>query len=213
MTEKLYKNCKLFPQQNNLELLRLIFAMQVCIMHTFSHLGLVFSNFFKIIAHFPGVPAFFFVSGFLIYASYLNAPGKRYFENRFLRLYPALLLVTLGGGAVALLHNGWRDLIDNYSTYVFWFLAQTTLGQAYNPSLFRDIGVGVINGSLWTLTTEILFYFSVPIIVWLEHYFRFTVLTLTVASFIVYTIGPYIMSETIYRDKTIYDFIALTPLV
>ena len=86
---------KIFPQHNNLELLRLIFAMQVCIMHTFSHLGLVFPNFFKIIAHFPGVPAFFFVSGFLIYASYLNAPGKRYFENRFLRLYPALLLVTL----------------------------------------------------------------------------------------------------------------------
>src|SRR6266436_40126 len=88
-----------FPRNNNLEWLRLIFAVQVVFVHAAEHLNFAIP---AIIGHFPGVPAFFFVSGFLIYASYLNAPGRRYFENRFLRLFPALVFVTLGGMAVAL---------------------------------------------------------------------------------------------------------------
>ena len=84
-----------FPRNNNLEWLRLIFAVQVVLVHVAEHLKIAIPS---VINHFPGVPAFFFVSGFLIYASYLNAPGRRYFENRFLRIYPALVFVTLGGG-------------------------------------------------------------------------------------------------------------------
>jgi peptidoglycan/LPS O-acetylase OafA/YrhL len=166
----------------------------------------------EIISHFPGVPAFFFVSGFLIYASYLNAPGRRYFENRFLRLFPGLILVTIGGLAVALIAHGWRDLTNNFPSYVLWFFSQTTFGQAYNPSLFRDIGTGVINGSLWTLTVEILFYLCVPIIAWLEVRFSSIVPLLLGLSFATYVFGPTFWSNPIYRDKTYYDFIALTPV-
>jgi len=198
-----------FPRNNNLEWLRLIFAVQVVFVHAAEHLNFAIPS---IIGHFPGVPAFFFVSGFLIYASYLNAPGRRYFENRFLRLYPALVFVTLGGMAVALAAHGWSDLIHNLPTYTVWLVSQTTLGQAYNPALFRDIGVGVINGSLWTLTTEILFYCSVPIVAWMERRFRFTVLLLIVLSFTIYVTGPLIWHETIYHKRTIYDFIAVTPM-
>jgi peptidoglycan/LPS O-acetylase OafA/YrhL len=199
-----------FPRRNNnLEWLRLIFAIQVVFVHAAEHLNFRIPS---IVGHFPGVPAFFFVSGFLIYASYLNAPGRRYLENRFLRLYPGLVFVTLGGMLVALAAHGWRDLINHLPTYIFWLGAQTTLGQAYNPGLFRDIGVGAINGSLWTLTTEILFYCSVPIIVRMERRFRFTVPTLIVLSFAVYVLGPLFWREPIYRNKTINDIVALTPI-
>lgn len=198
-----------FPRNNNLEWLRLIFATQVVLQHTASHMGFALPG---VISHFPGVPAFFFVSGFLIYASYLNSPGRRYFENRFLRLYPGLVFVTLGGAVVTLIAHGWGDIFNNISVYMSWFLSQTTLGQAYNPGLFRDVGVGVVNGSLWTLTTEILFYISVPIIVWMERRFRFTVIILFALSFAVYVIGPIIFTAKIYRDKTFYDVIELTPL-
>ena len=99
-----------FPRNNNLEWLRLIFATQVVLMHVQEHLGLALP---KIISHFPGVPAFFFVSGFLIYASYLNAPGRRYFENRFLRLIPGLIVVTMAGALVVLVAHGWTDLFDH----------------------------------------------------------------------------------------------------
>ncbi len=198
-----------FPRNNNLELLRLIFATQVVLVHAAEHFGYYLP---LAIRHFPGVPAFFFVSGFLIYASYLNSPGRRYFENRFLRLFPGLVFVTFGGAVVGLIAHGWSDLSDNFASYAVWFLAQITLGQAYNPEIFRDVGVGVVNGSLWTLTTEILFYFIVPIIVWMERRFRFTVIFLLALSFFVYVIGPYLFSDKIYREKTIYDFIGLTPI-
>ncbi|MBF0553702.1 MAG: acyltransferase [Nitrospirae bacterium] len=198
-----------FPRNNNLEWLRLIFATQVMICHAADHLGIEIPY---VIGHFPGVPAFFFVSGFLIYASYINAPGRNYFKNRFLRLYPGLVSVTLGGVAVALTARGWRDIFDNFTTYAIWFFAQITLAQAYNPELFRNVGVGVINGSLWTLTTEIIFYLCVPIIVWMEGRFHLTVLVLLALSFATYAIGPVVLTNTIYRDKTLYDFIALTPI-
>ena len=164
------------------------------------------------INHFPGVPAFFFVSGFLIYASYCNAPGKRYFENRFLRLFPGLLAVTLGAACIALAARGWHDLFDNFGTYARWFVAQMTLGQAYNPALFREIGTGVMNGALWTITTEILFYLCVPCIVWMERRFRHTVPVLTAISFAVYAVGPSALLGKVYHDKSVYDMIALTPL-
>ena len=177
--------------------------------HTAEHMGLGIPG---IIGNFPGVPAFFFVSGFLIYASYLHAPGRRYFENRLLRLCPGLVLVTLGGAAVVLIAHGWKSFFDNFSTFIAWVFAQTTLGQAYNPSLFRDVGVGVINGSLWTITVEILFYLSVPIIVWMEGRFRFTVVVLLVLSFLTCSVVPLLFTDHIYRDKTLYDFISLTPI-
>ena len=200
-----------FPRENNLQWLRLAFAVQVVLVHATEHLGVVGPG-LELIQHFPGVPAFFFVSGFLIYAAYANTPDHRYFQNRFLRLYPGLVFVTLGGAAVALIAHGWSDLLVKFSTYATWFLAQTTLGQAYNPGHFRDIGVGVINGSLWTLTTEILFYLCVPALVWLERRFRYAVLLLSCVSFAIYAQGPTIWQDAIYRGKTVYDFIALTPI-
>ena len=198
-----------FPRNNNLEWLRLIFAMQVVIGHVAEHFKIKIPSAIK---YFPGVPAFFFVSGFLIYASYLNAPGRRYYENRFLRIFPALVLVTLGGGIVVLTAHGWTDLVQNFPTYVLWFFAQTTFGQAYNPGIFRDVGTGVVNGSLWTITTEIIFYLFVPVIVRLESWFSKSLLVLILVSFLFYSIGPLVWRDPIYRDKTFYDIMALTPI-
>lgn len=198
------------PRRNNLEWLRLLFALQVVFDHGGQHLT---DKVPRWIHYFPGVPAFFFVSGFLIYASHQHAPGVTYFHNRFLRLFPGLVVVTLGGMAVALTAHGVGDLAAHPGTYAAWFVAQTTLGQAYNPSLFRDIGVGVMNGSLWTITTEILFYLCVPIIVWLEHRLRHAVWILAALSFALYAWGPELLSAPVVRGKSLFDVLALTPAV
>src|SRR5690606_18945402 len=129
----------LFPRTNNLEWLRLAFALQVVLVHTAEHIG---AGAPAILTSFPGVPAFFFVSGFLIYASYCNAPDRRYFENRVLRLFPGLFLVAVGGMLIVLFAKGVSDLVTNPTLYVGWFLSQITLGQAFNPAHFRDVGVG-----------------------------------------------------------------------
>ena len=201
-----------FPKQNNLEWLRLLFALQVVVAHASEHLNAHFAI-VELLKHLPGVPAFFFVSGFLIYASYLNAPGPRYFENRFLRLFPGLVFVTAGGAIVVMVAHGASDIVSKFPVYAGWFIAQVTLGQAYNPGHFRDVGVGVINGSLWTLTTEILFYFTVPAIVALERRVRHAVLICSALSFAVYLVGPLILTRPVVRDKTIFDVLALTPIV
>lgn len=198
-----------FPRNNNFEWLRFIFAAQVVLVHGAEHLG------FKLphqIFYFPGVPAFFFVSGFLIYASYLNTPGKRYYTNRGLRLFPGLFFVTTGGVALALFAHGTSDFVTHFSTYGVWLVAQLTLGQAYNPAHFRDIGVGVINGSLWTITTEMLFYLCVPLIVAMERRFRHTLWILIIISFTFYATGAQVWSTPVYRDKTVYEILSLTPL-
>jgi len=126
---------------------------------------------------------FFFVSGLLIYAAYLNSPGRTYFENRFLRLFPGLLVVSIAGVGLAVIAHGLPESKERVFQYILWLFSQVTIGQAYNPSIFRDIGVGVINGSLWSITVEILFYFSVPLIVVAERRFRYTVLLLLALSF------------------------------
>jgi len=121
--------------------------------------------------------------------------------------------VTLGGAAVALFAHGWRDLAANSLNYLSWITLQVTIGQAYNPGMFREVGVGVMNASLWTITTEILFYISVPLIVWFERYVKQVVLLATAVSFVIYLRGADFLNATVYRDKSAFDILALTPVV
>lgn len=202
----------LFPKNNNLEWMRLIFAFQVAISHASTHLdaNLKLPAF---ISNFPGVPAFFFVSGFLIYASYNNSQGKNFFLNRVLRLIPGLVFVTIGGGAVIIYAKGLESLIENSSVYFVWFLSQVTLGQAYNPAYFRDVGIGVINGSLWTVTVEIFFYLTIPLIVYFEKRQKFSTLVIGIFSYLSYLIAPIVLNQIVYKNKSIYDILALTPVI
>lgn len=199
-----------FPRTNNLEWLRLIFALQVVISHTLTNVG---GGSPRVLEHFPGVPAFFFVSGFLVYASYQNAGGRQYFANRALRLFPGLVFVTLGGLAVMVTGLGLDHLLANPGSYAAWFVSQVTLGQWYNPSFFRGVGLGVINGSLWTITTEMLFYLCVPVLAWLQARFKLAIVVAAAASFALYALGPKYLTAVVYRNKSIFDVLSLTPLV
>ncbi|MEM7503931.1 MAG: acyltransferase [Pseudomonadota bacterium] len=195
---------------NNIDWLRLIFAAQVALLHAVSHLT---DARIPVLGNFPGVPAFFFYSGFLIYGSYIKSPSTwRYFLNRFLRLMPALICVTAGGAIVAIIAKGSAHLQENLGLYASWFVAQITLGQAYNPADFRSVGVGVINGALWTITVEILFYLAVPIIVIIERRLAWITYALFIVSFAIYAGGETWLSVQL-AGHSLYDFLALTPVV
>jgi peptidoglycan/LPS O-acetylase OafA/YrhL len=150
---------------NNFDLIRLLAAAQVAILHTAKHLKIQLPAIFSILEYFPGVPVFFFISGYLIYQSFSNIKEKKlgtFFINRCLRLYPALFFcffVTL----VSLLISGYLAT-QSYSSKDFftWVFTSLTFFQFYNPDFLRAYGVGAINGSLWTISAELQFYILTP---------------------------------------------------
>jgi len=152
---------------NNLDLIRLFAALEVAISHSLSHLqvGNVNSLFLNFLKLFPGVPIFFFISGFLISKSYENSIStKEYFKNRVLRIYPALIVVSIIGIS-SVYFSGYFNTIDvSIKKILIWFLGQTTIIQFYNPDFMREYGVGVLNGSLWTISVELQFYIITPIL-------------------------------------------------
>lgn len=151
---------------NNFDLIRLLAALQVALYHVTHHLHVEFPPLVaRLLAFFPGVPIFFFVSGFLISKSYeSNSRLPDYAQNRLLRIYPALIVCTLA--AVAAVHvTGYLARSGvGFGELLPWLLSQITVVQFYNPDYMREFGTGVLNGSLWTITVELQFYVAVPIL-------------------------------------------------
>lgn len=154
---------------NNFDLIRLLAALQVLIWHGCKHFEGMFDAFYPLLVVLyvlPGVPIFFTISGFLIYHSLQNSTGnlRKYFTNRFLRIYPALWVCIIF--TVLLILFSSKIPLDKFFTFPFfqWLIAQLTFFQFYTIELFRSWGVGHPNGSLWTITVEIQFYIALPVI-------------------------------------------------
>ncbi len=152
---------------NNFDLIRLFAALQVALIHSAYHINV--DEQFKALLGFlellPGVPIFFFVSGFLISLSYeKNSILKEYGLNRFLRIYPALVICILLSFLSVYLVGYLSD--QNFVVWraIAWLAGQLTFFQFYNPDFMRGYGVGVLNGSLWTITVELQFYLIVPVL-------------------------------------------------
>jgi peptidoglycan/LPS O-acetylase OafA/YrhL len=134
----------------------------VFIGHTSEHLEIKLGLVGKILGYFPGVPIFFVISGFLITMSYdRNKNIKKYFRNRFLRIYPALWACTV---FVILSFIVFKAMpLKAYLTkdFLIWFFSHITIFQYYTPDILRGWGVSAPNGSLWTIPVEIEFYIAI----------------------------------------------------
>lgn len=151
---------------NNFDLIRLLAATQVMLKHALVHLGLD-GPWTELLGLFPGVPIFFFISGFLIFQSFRNSTSLNQFAlNRVLRIYPGLLacfavsvLMVLSTGYLS-----WQTL--GSPQFLGWAAAQLSFLQIYNAEFLRGFGVGVLNGSLWTIAVELQFYLLTPLLAW-----------------------------------------------
>lgn len=158
------------PRMNNFDLLRLIAALQVVVMHGHEHLGFAsdlpfMTGVAMVLEQVPGVPVFYVLSGFLIPWAWTRTPELRtYARNRFLRLYPGLwvalavsILVMAAQGVFSMASFGQPRLYA-------WLLAQTTFVQFYTAPELRGYGLGNPNGSLGTITVELQFYLLAPVL-------------------------------------------------
>jgi peptidoglycan/LPS O-acetylase OafA/YrhL len=155
------------PKVNNFDLIRLAAALQVAITHSIPLFlpGSRDSPLLQFIQLFPGVPIFFFVSGFLISKSFeRNSVLREYALNRILRIYPALIVCFLVSLIAVALTGYFSVERAPLRAIALWILAQISFGQFYNPDFMRHFGTGVLNGSMWTITVELQFYALLPVL-------------------------------------------------
>lgn len=204
--------------ENNFDLIRLFASLQVVHFHIISIMGVsvvkshgVLNEFFGI---FPGVPIFFFISGYLISKSWENSPSiKAYLINRVLRIYPALIIaVTLSFFFIHI--SGYaRQVNPTLYEQVLLFIAKCTIFQFYNPDFMRQYGDGVMNGSLWTITVELQFYFMVPAMYLFLKVFRslsathFISILILIFIFVNYIFNAYYDN---YSGHTVYKLIKVS---
>lgn len=158
-----------FSHRNNFDLIRLIAAAQVAVVHAAEHLSLrlpVHDVTIRVLESFPGVPIFFGVSGFLISASWQRSASRgEFFLNRALRIFPALwLCFALSVGLIAV-SGYFATHPPQIAAAAIWAGTQLSFLQFYNPDFLRDWGIGAVNGSLWTIPVEMQFYLLTPLIV------------------------------------------------
>lgn len=191
--------------KNNFDILRISLAIIVFYMHMGSLADI------SILTMLPGkfaVHCFFVVSGYLIVKSYLRSRDVRtYFMSRFLRIYPLYFIVVSLCFVL-----GYLNYSQDFSSYMTFgafnyltanyffanFLAPTL------PELFLSNKSSVINGALWTIKVEVMFYLSVPIIYgFLTRYLEAKKLTLIFAMLSVlfyYIMGYFIDNYSVHHS-------------
>lgn len=164
--------------RNNFDLLRLVFAATVALVHAWQLSGFVpLQRAFGWLSAEVAVQAFFVVSGFLIFMSHERSSSlASYAEKRVRRIYPAyaavVLLCAVGLVFVSTLPAASYFASDAWWRYVFANLAFLNFVQPTLPGVFAsNPAMPAVNGALWTLKIEVMFYASVPVFAWLFRRF------------------------------------------
>ena len=147
---------------NNFDILRLILAILVY----FAHWNILTSqDISNQLFHLSGyaVHMFFIVSGFLIFWSFDADQNKKHFYiKRFFRIFPlyAFLIILQTLFFIGFSDGSTFEVIKYFIANIFFlnFLAPSV------GSTLSSLEVNAINGSLWTLKNEVVFYLIVPLL-------------------------------------------------
>jgi peptidoglycan/LPS O-acetylase OafA/YrhL len=151
-------------RQNNFDIIRLALAIVVVFFHI-GHVSDVPTLAF-LPRYFSGhlaVEGFFAISGFLIFASYERcATLTDYFVKRAARILPGYWLSTALCLAIALCYGSFH-----VGRFLFANLTFANFLAPGIPGVFPSNPTTVMNGALWTIKIEVMFYLAVPLIVWI----------------------------------------------
>jgi peptidoglycan/LPS O-acetylase OafA/YrhL len=126
-----------------------------------------YARFFDSVAKIA-VDSFFIVSGFLIFMSYERSSSiKSYTIKRAQRIYPAYITVILLT-AIGLYFISSQTLENYFSIELLKYVAYNGLFlnflHNWLPGVFEQNFLQAVDGALWTIKIEVMFYISVPII-------------------------------------------------
>lgn len=155
---------------NNFDLLRFLFAGTVVLVHAHvlsGHPDLRMLS--ALLSSEVAVRGFFVVSGILVFMSHENSSSLLSYANKRLRrIYPAYFAaVMLGAVFLAPLSSvapgeyfslEWVKYV--LANLAFMNFVHPTLPGVFSDNIFREI-----NGALWTLKIEVMFYAVIPLIV------------------------------------------------
>jgi peptidoglycan/LPS O-acetylase OafA/YrhL len=158
--------------RNNLDCLRLLLASVVALFHLHALTGIhTFECFGTYLSPTFAVRSFFVISGLLIYRSYTRSSSIRsYLEKRVRRIYPAYFTVIV----VAAFGLFPLSVLPVSKYFGFGFLKYVAANLVFLnflapslPGVFTSVQNSAVNGALWTLKIEVLFYLFVPLLHWL----------------------------------------------
>jgi peptidoglycan/LPS O-acetylase OafA/YrhL len=165
--------------KNNFDFLRLLFAVLVVVSHAYSLSGdwgsgdILYRNTGEHVAlSYIGVRGFFILSGYLIFQSLMRSRNLvEYFWKRLLRLYPALIVVlVLTVIFAAFVYEGSNYLAEkSVWTYIPRNLALLQPQFTINGVFEKNPYAAAINGSLWTIGFEFLFYVGLSSLFFLKN--------------------------------------------
>jgi peptidoglycan/LPS O-acetylase OafA/YrhL len=181
-------------RRNNFDLLRFAFAFVVLLVHAHANSAAYeLAIFSKYLSSGLAVKGFFVVSGFLIFMSYENSRSVAgYFGKRIRRIYPAYAFVILASALLGGFFSSlpWSEYLSlPLLKYVAVNLVFLNFLQHDLPGLFVNNPLHAVNGALWTLKIEVMFYCLVPLAV--MAFSRFGRLPVLVAMYV----GSVVYSE------------------
>jgi len=195
--------------KNNCDTIRLVAALQVLLYHGLEYFDLHHDNgFFDVLSLFPGVPIFFLTSVFLISSSFDRSPRLiTYIKNRVLRIYPGLWgCFILSLITIITFYEFTAPVLD----ILLWCLAQISFLQVYNPEFLRGYGVGVLNGSLWTIPIELQFYFILSLILIFLNRFSWSRICLVLVMIFLIAVNLAHTLDLFSMNVMIHKFVGVT---
>lgn len=154
---------------NNFNLLRLSFALMVVVYHIIALANVAgwqqAEQATSILAEL-GVQGFFVLSGYLVFASLERSNSiALYAEKRARRLLPAYITVVVACVLGAVIFSpAARDDLGGVARYLGWNLVFLNFMEPNLPGVFEANRFSEVNGALWTLKIEVMFYLILPVL-------------------------------------------------
>lgn len=160
----------IYNKVNNFDFIRIVLAFMVVFHHIIS-LKDYNSSLLNIYLIDLAVNSFFIISGLLVMWSFDNNRKLiGYWLKRFFRIYPLYFFIIVIQLCLLLILTrklfNFELLIDSVKYFIANIIFLNFL-QPTIPGVFENLKYNVINGSLWTIKIEVLFYLFLPCIYYL----------------------------------------------